>query len=105
MGTVHSIALVKDAARCPMESKAPACHKIKKASCCDDEQLIFEGKDFKAHESISMEVASQNWVAELPVIVEINQHEESTSALIPFSLYKPPLLPQDIPVLIQSFLI
>ena len=88
-----------------MELKAPTCHKVKKSSCCDDEQLTFEGKDFKAQESISLEVTAQNWVAELPVILEINQHDVSTSALMTSDLYKPPLLQQDIPVLLQSFLI
>lgn len=105
MGKVHSLAVIEKAAPCPMELKVPSCHKVKKASCCDDEQLTFEGKDFKAQESFSLEVASHNWVADLPVIFEINRYDASTNALITSHLYKPPLLHQDIPVLIQSFLI
>jgi hypothetical protein len=105
MGSVHSIALVKDAARCPMEMKAPACHKVKKASCCEDEQVTFEGKDFKSQESVSLAVAAEHSAIVLPLILEINNCDSPTSALVSANLYKPPVLPQDIPVLIQSFLI
>ncbi len=104
MDRIHSVSLIEKAAPCPMELNVPVCHNAKKHSCCDDEQLTFEGKNFKSQESISLQIAQHSWIAVLPVIAEINQISNESSST-PVVSYKPPLISQDIPVLIQSFLI
>jgi len=104
-GSVQSVSLIEKAKPCPMEVKVPACHKqkIKRVSCCDDEQLTYEGKDFKVLESSIIQTGQQAWVIDLPVLAQVVPG--SSLFFSHHTLYKPPLLQHDIPVLIQSFLI
>jgi len=108
-GHVQSVSLIEDAAPCPMEVQLPPCHKkmaIKKSDCCEDTHVAFEGKDFNAqlHDFSMLAWYAMNTVADLPLIMEVVQENESLaySSHIP---YKPPIVERDIPVLIQSFLI
>ncbi len=108
-GHVQSVSLIEDATPCPTEVQLPACHKkiaIKKSGCCEDKHVAFEGKDFNTQvQDFSMLTwQSINWVATLPIIMEVIQMNESLafSNHIP---YKPPIVERDIPVLVQSFLI
>lgn len=87
-----------------MELTAPSCHKSSKHSCCDDEKLTFEGKNFKSQESVSLEVTQHSWIAALPLITKTFQIPV-VSTTTEYHNYKPPLIDSDIPVLIQSFLI
>lgn len=104
MDRIHSVSVIEKAAPCPMELLVPTCHKAAKHSCCDDEKLTFEGKNFKSQESVTLEIAQQNWIAALPVITKTFQ-PLVVSATAEYHNYKPPLIDSDIPVLIQSFLI
>lgn len=105
-GSVQSVSLIEKAKPCPMEVNVPACHKemAKRNSCCDDEQLTYEGQDFKSHELTNVAAIQQAWVAELPLIALIVP-ESTTVKAQHVIFYKPPLLQHNIPVLIQSFLI
>lgn len=106
---MQSVSLIEEAAPCPMEVELPPCHKkveIKKSGCCEDKHVAFEGKDFSAKiQDFSLHNwQAINWVASLPVIMEVVQVNESLT-FSNHTPYKPPLLERDIPVLIQTFLI
>lgn len=108
-GHVQSVSLIEKATPCPMEVQLPPCHKkmaVKKSGCCEDKQVAFEGKDFNTQiQYFSMLTwQSINWVATLPVIMEVIQVNESL-AFTNHTPYKPPIVERDIPVLVQSFLI
>jgi hypothetical protein len=105
-GHVASVALVQKATSCPMEVMPP-CHGIQKEKksngCCEDKSVAFEGKDFSSKvEHLSLELQSALWIAELPYVVSIAP-STSIQAHPSFTLYKPPLLSQDISVLVHSF--
>ena len=73
--------------------------------CCQDTQTKIEGNDYqvKTMKPVSIEYQSL-WVATLEHVIETFDLESAiTYASHP--LYKPPLIDQDVPVLIQSFLI
>jgi len=108
-GNVQSVSLIEEATPCPMEVQLPPCHKkmaVKKSGCCEDKHVAFEGKDFNAQvQDFSMLAwQSMNWVAALPVIMEVIQVNEAI-AFSNHTPYKPPIVERDIPVLVQSFLI
>ncbi len=104
-GKVQSLAVIEKATPCPMELNTPACHKsgVKK-TCCQDEVFQYEGQDFKVQESATLLTTYTSWVVELPLIMEIVS-PTVTPYTLSATVYKPPLLQHDIPVLIQSFLI
>lgn len=108
-GHMQSVSLIEEAAPCPMEVELPACHKkmeVKKSGCCEDKHVAFEGKDFsaKVQDFSLLNWQAINWIASLPVIMEVIQVNEALafSNHIP---YKPPIVERDLPVLKQSFLI
>ena len=108
-GHVQSVSLIEEAAVCPMEVQLPPCHKkmaVKKSGCCEDKQVAFEGKDFNTQvQDFSMLTwQSINWVATLPMIMEVIQVNESLT-FSNHTPYKPQIVGRDIPVLVQSFLI
>jgi len=108
-GHVQSVSLIEEAASCPMEAQLPPCHKkmtIKKSGCCEDKHVAFEGKDFSTQiqDFSSLSWQAINWVASLPMIMEVIQLNESL-AYSNHTPYKPPIVERDIPVLVQSFLI
>ena len=108
-GHVQSVSLIEEAASCPMEVQLPPCHKkiaVKKSGCCEDKHVAFEGKDFntQVQDFFFFIWQSINWVATLPMIMEIVQVNESL-AFSNHTPYKPPIVERDIPVLVQSFLI
>lgn len=106
-GHVASVALVQKAAPCPMELMPPchnSMHQEKKSNgCCEDKSVDFEGKDFSSKvEHISLELQNTSWIAELHYVISI-VIPSSVKAHQSFTLYKPPLLSQDISVLVHSF--
>ena len=108
-GHVQSFSFIEEAAPCPMEVQLPPCHKkmtAKKSGCCEDKHVTFEGKDFNSQVQDFSILSWQavNWIATLPIIMEVIQVNEAFT----FSTntpYKPPILERNIPVLVQSFLI
>jgi hypothetical protein len=108
-GNMQSVSLIEEAAPCPMEVNLPPCHKkmqLKKSGCCEDKHVAFEGKDFsaKVQDFSMLNWQTSNWVATLPVIMEVIQINEALTFSNHIS-YKPPIVERDIPVLKQSFLI
>lgn len=106
-GHVSSVALVQKAAPCAME-RMLACHRDvhpekKSNGCCEDKSVTFEGKDFSSKvEHLSLELQNTSWIAELPYLFSIAP-SPAIQAHPSFTLYKPPLLSQDISVLVHSF--
>lgn len=106
-GHVQSISVIEKAAACAMElAKTPPCHKsmAKKKSCCTEDHITFEGKNFKAHELTSLQLLQSAWVVELPLITTITL-SPNTSTEFQFLHYSPPLIDRDITIQVQSFLI
>jgi hypothetical protein len=102
---IRSIALLDQAAPCPMETKAPLCHNQACAdTCCDDSQVVFEGQDFNYQFHEFTAHWALGWVADIPFITTIAPTHR-VSVIKNHFAYKPPLLERDIPVLKQSFLI
>ncbi len=106
-GSVQSVSLIEKAEPCAMEKLALQCKaktNIKKSPCCEDEELTFEGNDFNATQIAKAEIQNNFWIAiaftPLQFSSPLNSSQHSS-----FSIYKPPLLQRNIPVLIQSFLI
>jgi len=104
MGRVQSVAILHDAAPCAMEMMA-ADGMSAMEGCCKDLQTKIEGNEynFKNVKQIGIEYQSL-WVAELPRLIETIDLDRAAS-FASHILYKPPLIDQDVPVLIQSFLI
>ena len=104
MGRVQSVAILHEAAPCPMEMMTNTPMTAMEG-CCQDTQTIIEGNELQVKnlKPVALEYQSL-WVASLAHVIETFDLESAiTYASHP--LYKPPLLDQDLPVLIQSFLI
>ncbi|MEQ8304857.1 MAG: hypothetical protein RIB47_15790 [Cyclobacteriaceae bacterium] len=104
MGRVQSVAILHEAAPCPMEMMAESGMGAMDG-CCQDTQTKIEGNEYhyKAVKEIGIEYQSL-WVATLPQIIE-TLDLTTASTFEGHTLYKPPLIERDVPVLIQSFLI
>lgn len=105
-GRVQSVSVIEKAAVCALEVKTQACHKtiVKNKTCCKEDQITFEGKSFKTHESTSLQMQQTSWVVALPLIATITL-SPNTSTEFQFLHYSPPLIVRDITVQVQSFLI
>lgn len=104
-GHVQSVSVIEKASVCALEVYIPACHKsIAKKTCCKEAQLTFEGKSFKAQESVSLQLQQAFWIVELPLITTLSLPINLTTGY-EFIQYHPPLIDRDITVQVQSFLI
>lgn len=104
MGRVQSVAILHDAAPCPMEMMAESGMNGMD-DCCQDTQTKIEGNDLQVKNLKPVSIEYQSlWVATVAHLIETFDLE-SASTYVAHPLYKPPLLDQDVPVLIQSFLI
>ncbi len=106
MGKLESVGFMNQAPTCEMHSKS--CHgkesKNSKEDCCEDEKLVMQGQDeltktttfqHKQPEMVAVLYLLCSYLTPTPHLPITHTHKE----------YIPPLLQQDIPVLIQSFLI
>ncbi len=104
MGRVQSVAILHDAAPCPMEMMAKAGMNAMEG-CCQDTQTKIEGNDLQVKTLKPVAITYQSlWVTTLEHVIETFDLQ-SASTYVTHPFYKPPLLDQDVPVLIQSFLI
>jgi hypothetical protein len=107
-GQIQSIAVFTKAQPCMKEAKP--CHESKHASrmkgCCEEKSIVFKGKDTTAEVRTATEVVpSFNLFAVvLPVLYSILPTDRA-AVTFGYAQYKPPLPPQDITVLVHSFLI
>ena len=108
-GQVQSLALYIKAQPCKMDMPK-ACHNAKHVSmrkgCCQEESLVLKGKETNAEVKTATQLTpSFNLIAViLPVLYSIIDLDSSVAAP-QYAQYKPPLLEQDITVLVHSFLI
>lgn len=104
MGRVQSVAILQDATPCAMELMTQSRMENMKG-CCQDTHTKIEGNEYQVKTLKPVELEYQSlWVAELPRLIE-TLDLNSASTQHTYTHYKPPLIEQDVPVLIQSFLI
>ncbi len=107
MGELESVRIMTDAPACDMHRKS--CHgpepdKSSKEDCCEDEQRILHGQD-ELSKAPAFQKAQPELVAVLSLLVSYLTADTELPLIDAIAVYTPPLLPRDIPVLIQSFLI
>ena len=108
-GQVQSMALFINAQPCKRDMPR-TCHKEKHAQkhqgCCEEESLILKGKETNAEVKTATQLTpSFNLIAViLPVVYSIIVLDSAVTST-QYAQYKPPLLEQDITVLIHSYLI
>lgn len=97
-------AVKKESNSCPFHSNMKEPNK--KKGCCDDKELKIEGQEHETIVSTSSFDLSPDF--EIDPIQFIGFVQSCSDEMVFFSKYlnyKPPLIRQNIPVLIQSFLI
>ncbi|MFO7822627.1 MAG: hypothetical protein R6V72_01720 [Cyclobacterium sp.] len=106
MGELEKVSLFNAAEKCNMHNKA--CHgeedENSKEDCCEEEKLVVQGHDELIKAPVFQQ-AQPEMVAVLYLIVSFLSYHNGLVENVPHQHYAPPLIPQDIPVLIQSFLI
>lgn len=107
-GQVQSLALFIKAKACKMDMPK-TCHNEEHASkrkgCCQEESLVLKGKETNAEVKTATQLTpSFNLISViLPVLYSIIDLD--SVATPQYAHYKPPLIEQDITVLVHSFLI
>jgi hypothetical protein len=107
MGELESVRILTDAPACDMHRKS--CHaaepdKSTKDDCCEDEQRILHGQD-ELSKAPAFQETHFELVAVLSLLVSYLTADTELPGIDTLEVYIPPLLPRDIPVLVQSFLI
>ncbi|WKN44801.1 HYC_CC_PP family protein [Tunicatimonas pelagia] len=112
MGELVSVSLFGEAEPCAMAASEPSCHasdtaKISKMDCCQDSSFSVKS-EAEAATSYTVEIprSALTSLVLLPFL-PLDFLLPTTSILTdyPYLAYKPPLLSQDVPVLVQSLLI
>ena len=106
-GQIQSTALFIKATPCKMDMpKTCQQHAQKRKGCCEEESLVLKGKETNAEvKTVTQLTPSFNLIAViLPVLYSIIDLDSSVVTK-QYAQYKPPLLEQDITVLVHSFLI
>lgn len=106
MDQVQNIALFSKADSCEKEQSLPACHREKKALCCEEQTIIHETSDLKAS-------AAADHHAVVPAPTDLEQPLVLISEVIPsaapdpykYYRYDPPARSCDLTVEHQVFLI
>jgi hypothetical protein len=106
MGELESVGFMNQAPTCEMQSKS--CHgddsKDSKEDCCENEKLVMQGQD-ELPKTTTFQQSQPEMVAVLYLLVSYLTSTPELPVKNTHKDYIPPLLQQDIPVLIQSFLI
>ena len=108
-GQIQSMALFIKAQPCKMDMPK-ACHNQKhtqkRQGCCKEESLTLKGKETNVEVKTAIQlIPSFNLIAViLPVLYSIIDLDSSIAST-QYAQYKPPLVEQDITVLVHSFLI
>lgn len=108
-GEVQSVAIFSKAESC-MKMEQKPCHGLSiqqmMKGCCEDKSVMVKGKETNAEVKTATEVAPvfQASAVILPVLCSINNVRSSDAYSFQRG-YSPPLIEQDITILVQSFLI
>ena len=107
MGEIESVRVISAAPACDMHSKS--CHasepdKSNEEDCCEDEKHVLQGLD-ELSKAPAFQKTYHQLVTVLSLLVSYFSANTEQPLIAAMEVYVPPLLPRDIPVLIQSFLI
>ena len=104
-GHVQDIALFTHAEDCGMEASIPVCHRPASKPCCENEEIIHQGDDFKAAANGLLLPQIHAIDLQLPHILlsEIIPSLQHTTTQ--FYNYDPPLRQAELTVSLQVFLI
>lgn len=119
-GQLKSVGFFTSAKACSGEMKTatgPSCRhtdgsihtaqaSLQQKKCCQNRTLHVESAQDRITQSNDLALSKplQQFVAAF-VQAFFNIHVDSAFQSVPFAQYRPPLIPRDIPVLIQSFLL
>ena len=100
--TLIDIALFGDADSCPMSSEMD-CDSQK--PCCKDQSILIEGEEYLTSKNFEEQQVQKIEIllAELSFPIELLSEEKSTNFYT--ERYTPPLIEQDIILVVQSFLL
>jgi hypothetical protein len=85
-----------------MEHQVPPCHRAAATSCCDDLTVIHDNEDFSGPAAVDLSpLLFADDLATDVLLAEIIP----ASSLVTFSIYHPPVLAMDRPVVHRVFLI
>lgn len=101
-GHLKNIALFSKAEACEMEQQVPACHRINNTSCCDDLAVIHDNEDFSG--PVAVEYSPVLFADDLATDVLLAEVIPASSPAT-VSVYHPPILDMDRPVVHRVFLI
>lgn len=108
-GELKSLSIFGKAKSCHEQKAAPTCpHHAKMQqqqednNCCDNESTFVQADIDKVFSSVEFADLQQFVLAFVQVFFVEQDFEQQVSA---FEHYKPPLIAQDIPILVQSFLL
>lgn len=91
-----------EAPSCPFHAKTPN----KKKGCCDDKEVVIEGQEhLTTLGSYSVDLSPVFEMVPGAIFLLLDNFHSAETASVKFRNYKPPLIPVDIPVFIQTFLI
>ncbi|MDO6391801.1 hypothetical protein Q4E40_16815 [Pontibacter sp. BT731] len=108
-GEVMSTAFFSHSAECDMEKQReslPDCHKpVMDDDCCQDQTLVLDVEDEQTlSPTFKLSVPDMTFIAAFTAVWSaLFELYEPANTHVP--VYAPPLLAQDIPVLVQSFLL
>ena len=85
--------------------KTPSSPSFKKKSCCEDKLLHFQSDQDLNTQKTDFVISPQLQVFLTAYVLVFTDWTSFKAETPRFSLYKPPLLRRDIPVLVQSFLL
>ncbi|HYG04154.1 MAG TPA: hypothetical protein VD927_17025 [Chryseosolibacter sp.] len=102
---VQNIAVFTKADGCEMEKKVPPCHRHLTKPCCKDETVVHEADDFQG--------STDTIQSFTPLPLDIDQTLILIAEIVPSVIlpkvkylnYDPPLLPEDLTITHQVFLI
>ncbi|MBS1545631.1 MAG: hypothetical protein JST14_18480 [Bacteroidetes bacterium] len=109
-GEVQSLALFSKAEPC-MKMEQKPCHSLSiqqlMKGCCEEKSVVVKGKETNAEVKTVTEVVTQSQPlgAVLSVLQELPSRSTNPTYSFHSDGYSPPLIEQDITVLVQSFLI
>jgi hypothetical protein len=102
-GTVKAVAFLEEADDCGHQS-LPPCHRQLMKGCCENENIMHDGDDFKSQ--------SSQITVEIPFATELEQVDVLVAEIIPsvlstveYPTYDPPLRTSDKLTTLQVFLI
>ncbi len=101
--TIVDVALFGEAEACPMAAEMN-CDSDEKP-CCANRNIIIEGEDYLSSKSFEKQEVEKVEIllAQLEYPIELLLEEKQTNAFVKY--YTPPLIEQDITLVIQSFLL